>query len=296
MQEKQQNFIFETDCTLNVPCTLFKLQWKSYFFTNPGCGLKTTVDGRATMPHENPTFVPAWPTHGPTLATGTNTAQQTVVSQPSSGQHLSTFFWLVLLCFSCFPCIYLCNRRSIIRYTTFTLSLSFPPRHLNSFAWGLLMSWILKSEWGGAFRALPPFNYPKIIDFAKAFDFSWDLNHAKTIDYAKACNYAKAFDCGKLIQNGLHCNPKDLKSWVSPNIMKTNVAIIFLLIWFGLIMIKCWSKIMFLMYASLRTWSVTLTQTVRYRERGPLKSWRSETMAEAIWAVLQEGLSLSQVV
>ena len=26
-----------------------------------------------------------------------------------------------------------------------------------------------------------------------------------------------------------------------------------------------------------------------------MKSWRSETMAEAIWSVLQEGLSLSQV-
>uniref|UniRef100_A0A0K2UBC1 HTH psq-type domain-containing protein n=1 Tax=Lepeophtheirus salmonis TaxID=72036 RepID=A0A0K2UBC1_LEPSM len=33
---------------------------------------------------------------------------------------------------------------------------------------------------------------------------------------------------------------------------------------------------------------------VRYRERGPMKSWRPETMAEAIWSVLQEGLSLSQ--
>ena len=27
-----------------------------------------------------------------------------------------------------------------------------------------------------------------------------------------------------------------------------------------------------------------------------MKSWRSETMAEAIWSVLQEGLSLSQVI
>ena len=35
-------------------------------------------------------------------------------------------------------------------------------------------------------------------------------------------------------------------------------------------------------------------QGLRYRERGPMKSWRSETMAEAIWSVLQEGLSLSQ--
>lgn len=38
-----------------------------------------------------------------------------------------------------------------------------------------------------------------------------------------------------------------------------------------------------------------LFQGLRYRERGPMKSWRSETMAEAIWSVLQEGLSLSQV-
>lgn len=35
-------------------------------------------------------------------------------------------------------------------------------------------------------------------------------------------------------------------------------------------------------------------QTLRFRERGPLKSWRPETMAEAIFAVLKEGLSLSQ--
>ena len=37
-----------------------------------------------------------------------------------------------------------------------------------------------------------------------------------------------------------------------------------------------------------------MMQGVRYRERGPMKSWRPETMAEAIWSVLQEGLSLSQ--
>lgn len=30
-----------------------------------------------------------------------------------------------------------------------------------------------------------------------------------------------------------------------------------------------------------------------YRERGPMKSWRPETMAEAIWAVLQEGIYCS---
>ena len=36
-------------------------------------------------------------------------------------------------------------------------------------------------------------------------------------------------------------------------------------------------------------------QGLRYRERGPMKSWRPETMAEAIWSVLNEGLSLSQV-
>ena len=33
-----------------------------------------------------------------------------------------------------------------------------------------------------------------------------------------------------------------------------------------------------------------MMQGVRYRERGPMKSWRPETMAEAIWAVLQEGI------
>jgi len=45
---------------------------------------------------------------------------------------------------------------------------------------------------------------------------------------------------------------------------------------------KCWSQ------------NAAMMQGVRYRERGPMKSWRPETMAEAIWAVLQEGLSLSQ--
>ncbi|XP_018899255.2 protein bric-a-brac 1 isoform X2 [Bemisia tabaci] len=33
---------------------------------------------------------------------------------------------------------------------------------------------------------------------------------------------------------------------------------------------------------------------LRFRERGPLKTWRSETMAEAIMSVLNQGLSLSQ--
>ena len=45
---------------------------------------------------------------------------------------------------------------------------------------------------------------------------------------------------------------------------------------------KCWNQ------------NTAMLQGVRYRERGPMKSWRPETMAEAIWAVLQEGLSLSQ--
>ena len=45
---------------------------------------------------------------------------------------------------------------------------------------------------------------------------------------------------------------------------------------------KCWSQ------------NAAMMQGVRYRERGPMKSWRPETMAEAIWSVLQEGLSLSQ--
>ncbi|XP_065562078.1 protein bric-a-brac 1-like isoform X2 [Artemia franciscana] len=35
-------------------------------------------------------------------------------------------------------------------------------------------------------------------------------------------------------------------------------------------------------------------QGIRFRERGPFKTWRPETMAEAIVAVLREGLSLSQ--
>ncbi|XP_011315174.1 protein bric-a-brac 1 isoform X2 [Fopius arisanus] len=37
-----------------------------------------------------------------------------------------------------------------------------------------------------------------------------------------------------------------------------------------------------------------LVHNLRFRERGPLKSWRPETMAEAIFSVLKEGLSLSQ--
>lgn len=37
-----------------------------------------------------------------------------------------------------------------------------------------------------------------------------------------------------------------------------------------------------------------VVHALRFRERGPLKSWRPETMAEAIFAVLRDGLSLSQ--
>lgn len=44
---------------------------------------------------------------------------------------------------------------------------------------------------------------------------------------------------------------------------------------------KCWN-------------TQTLVHNLRFRERGPLKSWRPETMAEAIFSVLKEGLSLSQ--
>lgn len=45
---------------------------------------------------------------------------------------------------------------------------------------------------------------------------------------------------------------------------------------------KCWST------------NQSLVHNLRFRERGPLKSWRPETMAEAIFSVLKEGLSLSQ--
>ncbi|XP_059089791.1 protein bric-a-brac 1-like isoform X2 [Tigriopus californicus] len=45
---------------------------------------------------------------------------------------------------------------------------------------------------------------------------------------------------------------------------------------------KCWNQ------------NASALQSMRYRERGPMKSWRPETMAEAIWSVLQDGLSLSQ--
>ncbi|XP_072931333.1 protein bric-a-brac 1-like isoform X2 [Epargyreus clarus] len=45
---------------------------------------------------------------------------------------------------------------------------------------------------------------------------------------------------------------------------------------------KCWNT------------NQSLVHNLRFRERGPLKSWRPETMAEAIFSVLKEGLSLSQ--
>ncbi|KAK9882670.1 hypothetical protein WA026_022721 [Henosepilachna vigintioctopunctata] len=45
---------------------------------------------------------------------------------------------------------------------------------------------------------------------------------------------------------------------------------------------KCWNT------------NQSLVHHLRFRERGPLKSWRPETMAEAIFSVLKEGLSLSQ--
>lgn len=45
---------------------------------------------------------------------------------------------------------------------------------------------------------------------------------------------------------------------------------------------KCWST------------NQNLLHHLRFRERGPLKSWRPETMAEAIFSVLKDGLSLSQ--
>lgn len=45
---------------------------------------------------------------------------------------------------------------------------------------------------------------------------------------------------------------------------------------------KCWST------------NQNLIHHLRFRERGPLKSWRPETMAEAIISVLKDGLTLSQ--
>nr|KAF7412826.1 hypothetical protein H0235_012677 [Vespula pensylvanica] len=44
---------------------------------------------------------------------------------------------------------------------------------------------------------------------------------------------------------------------------------------------KCWNT------------NQSLVHNLRFRERGPLKSWRPETMAEAIFSVLKEGLSLN---
>lgn len=45
---------------------------------------------------------------------------------------------------------------------------------------------------------------------------------------------------------------------------------------------KCWNT------------NQNLIHHQRFRERGPLKSWRPETMADAICSVLKDGLTLSQ--
>lgn len=47
---------------------------------------------------------------------------------------------------------------------------------------------------------------------------------------------------------------------------------------------KCWSN----------NQQNHLVQELQLRERGPLKSWKPEAMADAILGVLKEGLSLSQ--
>ena len=54
---------------------------------------------------------------------------------------------------------------------------------------------------------------------------------------------------------------------------------------------KCWNQNATFMSGM---GAPTTGSSMRYRDRGPMKSWRPETMAEAIWSVLQEGLSLSQ--
>ena len=69
-------------------------------FTDPGSWSKTTSARGEPMSHKNTYFVPAWPAHGPAPTEGNKTKHSPVVSQPSSGQHLSYFFWLVPLCFS----------------------------------------------------------------------------------------------------------------------------------------------------------------------------------------------------
>ena len=76
--------------------------------TDPGSGAKTISARRALMPHKTSTFIPAWPAHGPAPAAGTKTKPRPVVSQPSSGQHLSTFSDLSY----CLSHVYLC--RSIL--------------------------------------------------------------------------------------------------------------------------------------------------------------------------------------
>ena len=85
------------------------------------------------MPRKTHSFVPARPTHGPVPSISTMTKQRPVMSQHSSGEHLSTFFGLVLLCFSC---LFLC--RSIHSLKTLALYFSLPLRgqHCNPIAWG----------------------------------------------------------------------------------------------------------------------------------------------------------------
>jgi hypothetical protein len=57
---------------------------------------------------------------------------------------------------------------------------------------------------------------------------------------------------------------------------------------------KCWTQNASALMSTSAGGGGNAGSGMRYRERGPMKSWRPETMAEAIWAVLHEGLSLSQ--
>ena len=64
------------------------LRWDQTSWSN------TNTDRRTLMPRKTPAFVPSWPAHGPSPAKGTKTEQKPVMSLSSTGQHISTFFWL----------------------------------------------------------------------------------------------------------------------------------------------------------------------------------------------------------
>ena len=141
------------------------------------------------MPSKTPIFVPAWPAHGPAQAEGTNTQERPVVSQPSSGQHFSTFFGLVLSCSH----VYIFQDQFIIRQLSFFLC---PLRGTTSQSSCLRVVYVLFSEkWVryGPSRVLPEEDVA-LYTFSKASNYSEIFDFAFVFDYAKIIYFAKAFD------------------------------------------------------------------------------------------------------